>query len=189
MSNFDTLFPTIIYKKDNPNLVSDDLKSLARKICFENGDYEFQSKCISTIRTYQKVLDLPEFQEIKTEIQNSIKEYCEYNKFDMSLDYQITSSWLNYYQPGMYQETHIHHSSFLSGVVYIIGSGMADFYVKSPIMDHQPILPRFECNSEFENYNYETHDGRILLFMSSTFHATRPTPNEKISLSFNVICN
>jgi len=44
MSNFDTLFPTIIYKKDNPNLVSDDLKSLTRKICFENGDYEFQSK-------------------------------------------------------------------------------------------------------------------------------------------------
>ncbi len=88
----------------------------------------------------------------------------------------------------MYQETHIHHNSLLSGVVYIIGSGLADFYVKSPVSDHQPILPDFidERNS-FENYNYETIDGRILLFLSSTFHATRPTDREKISLSFNII--
>ena len=108
-------------------------------------------------------------------------------KFDMNQSYQIKSSWLNYYQPGMYQETHIHHNSLLSGVVYIIGSGLADFYVKSPIVDHQPILPNFQDNNSFENYNYETLDGRILIFMSSTFHATRPTDREKISLSFNII--
>ena len=188
MSNFDTLFPTIIYKKDNPKLISESVKILAKKICFEQGDYAFQSKCISTIKTNNNILELPDFYRIKKAVEESIKEYCKHMKFDMTKTYQIKDSWLNYYQPGMYQETHINHSSLLSGVVYIIGSGLADFYVKSPIMDHQPILPSFQDNNNsFENYNYETLDGRILIFMSSTFHATRPTDREKISLSFNII--
>ena len=187
MKNFDTLFPTIIYKKDNPKLISESAKILAKRICFEQGDYAFQSKCISTIKSNNKILDLPDFYRIRKAVDESIQEYCKYMKFDMTKSYQIRDSWLNYYQPGMYQETHIHHNSLISGVVYIIGSGLADFYVKSPIIDHQSILPEFKNYDEFENYNYETIDGRILLFLSSTFHATRPTDREKISLSFNVV--
>lgn len=186
MRSFDTLFPTIIYRKDNPNLITESTKIISKKICFEQGDYAFQSKCISTVKTNNKILDLPDFHEIKKTVENSILEYCKYMKFDTSKPYQIKDSWLNYYQPGMYQETHIHHNSLISGVIYIIGSGLADFYVKSPIVDHQPILPEFKNYEEFENYNYETKDGRILLFLSSTFHATRPTDREKISLSFNI---
>jgi len=188
MNNFDTLFPTIIYKKDNPKLVSESAKILAKRICFEQGDYAFQSKCISTIKTNNNILEIPDFYRIKKAVEESIKEYCKYMKFDMTKTYQIKDSWLNYYQPGMYQETHMHHNSLISGVVYIVGSGLADFYVSNPFYNQQPILPCYDHKDHsFANYNYETFDGRILLFMSSTLHATRPTNNEKISLSFNII--
>ena len=188
MSNFDALFPTIIYKKDNPKLISESVKILAKRICFEQGDYAFQSKCISTIKTNNNILELPDFYRIKKSVEESIKEYCKYMKFDMNQSYQIKDSCLNNYQPGMYQETHIHHNSLLSGVVYIIGSGLADFYVSNPFYNQQPLLPCFNHeNDSFANYNYETFDGRTLLFMSSTLHATRPTDREKISLSFNVV--
>lgn len=188
MNKFDSLFPTVIYKKDNPKLINDSLKIISKKICFEQGDYAFQSKCISTIKTNNNILELPDFHIIKNEVEESIKEYCKYMKFDMNKSYQIQNSWLNYYQPGMYQESHIHHSSLISGVIYIVGSGLADFYVSSPFYNQQSILPCFNHeNDSFANYNYETFDGRILLFMSSTLHATRPTNNEKISLSFNIV--
>ena len=74
MSNFDTLFPTIIYKKDNPKLISESVKILAKKICFEQGDYAFQSKCISTIKTNNNILELPDFYRIKKAVEESIKE-------------------------------------------------------------------------------------------------------------------
>lgn len=184
--HIDTLFPTTIYTKDCRNLISEDHKTTAKAICFENGDYEFQSKCISTVRSNLNVLEHPRFDKIKNQINSSIKDFAAYLKLDTSKSYEVEESWLNYYQPGMYQEEHIHHGSLISGVIYIIGSGTADFYVKSPLSDMQSILPVFEHNSEFENYNYDTIDGRILLFLSSTKHATRPTDKEKISLSFNI---
>ena len=187
MKKFDCHFPTVIYQKDNPKLISESIKIEAKRICFNQGDYAFQSKCISTIKTNNNILELPDFYRIKKIIEESIQEYCKYMKFDMNKSYQIKDSWLNYYQPGMYQESHIHHNSLISGVLYIIGSGLADFYVSSPFYNQQSLLPTFNHeNDSFANYNYETVDGRILLFMSSTLHATRPTDKEKVSLSFNI---
>jgi|5B_taG_2_1085324.scaffolds.fasta_scaffold111864_1 uncharacterized protein (TIGR02466 family) len=183
----DTLFPTTIYRKDCPRLISESLKITARRICLNEGDYEFQSKCISTVRTNCNILEHPEFFRVRKEITKSIQEYCEYLKLDISRKFRVRESWLNCYQPGMYQEGHIHHNSLISGVLYILGSGTADFYVSSPFYNQQSILPEFkDKNHNFANYNYDTIDGRILLFLSSTQHATRPTDKEKISLSFNI---
>ena len=59
--------------------------------------------------------------------------------------------------------------------------------MSSPFYNQQSILPKFkDKNHSFANHNYDTIDGRILLFLSSTQHATRPTDKEKISLSFNI---
>jgi uncharacterized protein (TIGR02466 family) len=183
----DTLFPTTIYVKDCPRLIKESLKITARRICLNEGKNEFQSQCISTIRTNSNILNHPDFFKVRKEITKSIQEYCEYLKLDMSKPFRVRDSWLNYYQPGMYQENHIHHNSLISGVLYILGSGAADFYVSSPLHNQQSILPEFrDKHHSFENHNYETIDGRILMFLSSTLHATRPTDREKISLSFNI---
>ena len=183
----DSLFPTTVYVNDCRRLVSESLKITAKRICLEKGEHAFQSQCISTINTECNILNHPDFFKVRNQVSKSIEEYCKYLKLDLSKTYRVKESWLNYYRPGMYQENHIHHNSLISGVLYIVGSGVADFYVSSTLANQQPILPTFDHdNHGFQNYNYETLDGRILLFLSSTQHATRPTDKEKISLSFNI---
>ena len=182
------LFPTVIYQKTNKDLVDKNIIKISKKICSNYGKKSFITNCTTTVQTFQDVLNEKEFEEIKSFISNSVLEYCNYLNFDISKNLKVTGSWLNHYNPGEMQELHLHHDSLISGAFYIISSGEADFYVRNPAYNYQPILPVLTEETPYNQNNvvYNTNVGKLILFTSGTFHGTIPTKKERLSLSFNV---
>lgn len=185
------LFPTVVYHKDNSNLITKELKELSKELCHQHGRHSFITKCLTTVDTFDRVLELPEFLNIRNYVIKGISDYIRFMSFDSTKKYKLSGSWLNYYEPGYLQEPHIHHDSMMSGVVYITGSNQKDFYFRSPNLNTQPSLPFIENQTEFNQTDcrYESIDGRLILFMSGSLHGTLPVDVERISLSFNVICD
>lgn len=182
------LFPTVIYQKTDKNLITKNIVKLSKKICLDYGKNSFITNCTTTVETYVDVLNLKEFEKIKEFISNSVLEYCNFLNFDISRGIKVTGSWLNHYNPGELQELHLHHDSLISGSFYIISSGEADFYVRNPSYNYQPILPFLTEENSYNQNNviYTTDVGKLILFTSATFHGTIPTKKERLSLSFNV---
>lgn len=183
------LFPTVIYQKDNENLVNKHIIKISKDICKEYGKNSFITKCLTTVETYGNVLDLPEYEDIRTFIISGISDYVNFMGFDKTKNYKIKGSWLNYYSPGDLQELHIHHDSMISGCFYILASDQKDFYVRNPSYNQQAFLPFVESQNEYnENtVTFKTSTGKLILFMSSCLHGTIQSDKERISLSFNVI--
>ena len=182
------LFPTVIYQKTNKDLIDKSIIKLSKKICSEYGKKSFITNCTTTVQTFQNVLNLEEFEKIKDFIVESILEYYAYLKYDNTKKIKVTGSWLNHYNPGEMQELHLHHDSLISGAFYIISSEEADFYVRNPSYNYQPVLPFIEEETAYNQNDvvYYTNVGKLILFTSGTFHGTIPTRKERLSLSFNV---
>lgn len=185
------LFPTVVYHKDNFDIITKEIKDLSKNICFEYGKHAFITKCLTTVDTFDRVLDLPEFSTIREYVIQGITDYVRFMSFDLTKNYSINGSWLNYYDPGYLQEPHIHHDSMISGVIYITGSNQKDFYFRNTNLYTQPSMPFIEKQTEYNQNDcrYESVDGRLILFMSGALHGTLPVDVERISLSFNVISN
>ena len=182
-----TLFPCHVMYREDKNLVTEDLVSVSRRIIKDNVDTPFYSKCISTIRTKNNVLELPEFANVKQFLGNLIYVYCEQMKIDCSR-LSILHSWLNLYEESGYQDLHNHHDAMISGVFWIKSSEEKDFIFQSPWHFSQPKLPSYTEMNLNNCHNVEINSliGRGMVFMSHMLHRTLPTQSERISLSFNV---
>lgn len=184
------LFPSVIYEDFNETLVNSDLVKLSKNICLKHGKNSFITNCLTTIESkdYGNVLELEEFSEIKSYIIQNICNYINFMKFKTDIDYKFTSSWLNYYCPGDYQELHIHNNNMLSDVFYLIANNEKDFYFRSQLFHQQPILLYNQENNGYNQYNetIETFKGKLLLFMNKYLHGTLPSKKERMSISFNV---
>ena len=185
------LFPTVVYHKDNSNLITKEIKELSKNLCHQYGKHAFITKCLTTVNTLDTILDLPEFLDIRNYAIQGISDYIRFMNFDSTKTYKLNGSWLNYYKPGYLQEPHIHHDSMISGILYITGSNQKDLYFKNPNLNNQPSLPFVEKRTEYNemDYSYESIDGRMIIFMSGSMHGTLPVDCERISLAFNVICD
>jgi hypothetical protein len=183
------LFPSVVYHRDEPKIITNEIKKLSKELCFEYGNQPFITKCLSTVDTYNRVLDLPEFSTIREYVVQGITDYVGFMSFDRTIRYELNGSWLNYYEPGNLQEPHIHHDSMMSGVLYITGSKQEDFYFRSSNYYMQSSLPYLEESTEYNRNDakYQSLDGRLIIFMSGLLHGTLPVGKERISLSFNVI--
>jgi hypothetical protein len=168
------LFPTVVYHKDNSNLITKELKELSKELCHQHGRHSFITKCLTTVDTFDRILELPEFLNIRNYVVQGISDYIRFMSFDSTKTYKLSGSWLNYYEPGYLQEPHIHHDSMMSGVLYITGSNQKDFYFRSPNLNTQPSLPFIENQTEFNQTDcrYESIDGRLILFMSGSLHGS-----------------
>lgn len=191
VASINLLFPTVIYQKDNKNLVSNHIIKASKDICKKYGRDTFITKCTTTVETYENVLDLPEFCNIRTFVINGLSDYINFMGFDKTKNYQIKGSWLNYYNPGDLQELHMHHHSMISGCFYILANEEYDFYVRSSSYNQQALLPFNEIENEYNQHTskFQTTTGKLILFMSSCLHGTIQTEKERISLSFNIIAS
>jgi len=184
------LFPTVIYENYDSTLIDSDLIKFSKNICLKHGKKNFITNCLSTLelKEYENILELKEFCNIKSYIIENIFNYFDFMKFKTDINYQFTSSWLNYYHPGDYQELHIHHNNMISGVFYLIANNEKDFYFRSQLFHQQPILPYNQKDNEYNQYseNIETFGGKLLLFMSGYLHGTLPSKQERMSISFNI---
>jgi len=63
-----------------------------------------------------------------------------------------------------------------------------DFVFQSPYHFYQPITPKYtETNlNNCHTSDYNSLEGRCIIFMSNLMHRTLPATDERISLSFNI---
>lgn len=183
---YNYLFPSlVVYKDFGP--VQDSIIDLSKKLLAEHGEKPFNSPCLSTVHTYPNVLNLPEFTEIKEQIVQVISTYCDIHKIDKDNLYFV-DSWVNSYEEHGYQDLHLHADALLSGVYYLKSEGKKDFLFQSPWHFFQPITPKYvETNlNNCHTADYESKEGRCIIFMSNLMHRTLPAASERISLSFNI---
>lgn len=179
------IFPCSLMHRDS-NLVTKKIVKLSKQLVMDYKDSPFYSKCYSTVRTNDKILDIPEFCDIKSFLNDLLLTYCESLHIN-STNIEITGSWLNYYEKGGYQDLHNHQNSMISGVLWVKTDNTRDFVFQAPYHFMQPINPPYTTVNEINCVNYEIDSlvGRGLVFMSNMLHRTLPTENERISLAFN----
>ena len=181
------VFPVPMLERDSDGLVTPELIDCAKQILNQHGDNPFYSPCKSTVRTFGTVLELPEFQHLKTFVVECVATYCDFAKIDKT-NLMFSGSWLNEYQTNGYQDLHTHEDSVLSGCVYLKAHGVKDFITQAPWHFFQPSYPKHTeiTTQNCHNLEYETVTGRCFIFPSHLMHRTLPTAQERISLSFNV---
>jgi uncharacterized protein (TIGR02466 family) len=100
----------------------------------------------------------------------------------------ISSSWVNYFKPGQFEERHQHYPHFISGVYYLRTNGHdgdLHFYAPSTAM--------FAINDDttpltFKIAKYPPKEGRIILFPSWVEHSVgmNKTQDTRVSIAFNI---
>jgi uncharacterized protein (TIGR02466 family) len=182
------LFPTCIVYSDNANLVNAEMVEFAKTQSKEHAASPFIGNCVSTLTTLHQILELDIFSEVKKEIVKSLNYYCTINHIDNTDVLYITTSWINYYDKGGYQDLHLHPHSLLSGIFYLKAESKKDLYFQAPWHFFQPI-PAKVSKTTLENssiLNYESKVGRCYIFPSHLMHQTTPAESERISIAFNI---
>jgi uncharacterized protein (TIGR02466 family) len=183
----DRLFPCTVIYKDFDIVDHDKIIDLSKQIVTEHGASPFYSPCTSTVGIKSDILELPEFVNIKQQVMTVISAYVNEHKID-SKGLTLFDSWLNHYDVHGYQDLHHHPGSVLSGVYYIKSAGLRDFSFQAPWHFHQGMYPNYlETNLDnAHNVEYDSKEGRCMVWMSNMMHRTIPATQERISLSFNV---
>jgi len=183
---YNLLFPSLVVYKDFGS-IEQSIVDQSKKILKTYNDKPFNCPCLSTVSTYSNVLDLPEFDIIKKQIVQTIEFYCDFMKINKNNLY-FSDSWLNLYDEHGYQDLHAHSDSLLSGVYYLQSSGEKDLIFQAPYHFFQAINPKYdEINlTNCHSADYNSTEGRCVVFMSHLMHRTLPATKERISLSFNI---
>lgn len=186
--SIDYLFPSIVLQK-HFGTVDKKIIDVSRDILKMCDERPFYGKCTSTVGVsgYNQILDHPAFEEIRNQVTVLVNVLLDVLKISVD-EIKIIDSWLNHYNPGEYQDLHMHHGSIISGVYWIESAGEKDFIVQSPWHIQQPIIPNYKEKNlvNAHNVEYNSVPGTGTVFMSHTLHQTCPSSKERISLSFNV---
>jgi len=184
----DRLFPSTVIYKDfiikNHNQIIDLSKQLIDE--YDNNPFRY-GYCRATVNTKKDILEMPEFSHIKDQILTVISAYVSNKKISVD-NLHLTESWLNSYDVHGYQDLHSHPGSVLSGVYYIKSPGNRDLSFQAPWHFFQGVYANCTENN-FENahnMDYESKEGRCMVWMSHLMHRTIPATSERISIAFNV---
>jgi len=138
--------------------------------------------------TEQKILDYPEFQEIKNFIIENIEKYFNDIISADNITPYITNSWINLSKEGSQHHKHTHANSVLSGVYYLEADNKSDaitFYKSK--YDQIKIYPKFYNLYNSDSWIIPVQTGDLLLFPSYFEHGVDVCKSKKrISLAFNV---
>ena len=144
----------------------------------------------------RRLLDRPSLATLKKQIQEKINDYV-YNVIgaDNSLQWEITTSWVNRAKFGEYHASHWHSNSIISGVLYLKvdeKSGSICFHKAHNWHNLFGNTFKFDSN-KLTNYNSDTllfspKTFDILLFPSTLAHSVPPNESteDRFSLAFNV---
>ena len=183
----DRLFPSAVVYKDFTVPNQDNIIKVSKQILDQYDSKPFYSPCRSTVHTKADILKMPEFLEIQKQITSVISVYVTEHNIDVNR-LTLVDSWLNQYDIHGYQDLHHHPASILSGVYYIKSKGNKDFSFQAPWHFHQGVIPEYtkQTLDNCHNVEYESKEGRCMVWMSHLMHRTMPATHERISLSFNV---
>ena len=100
---------------------------------------------------------------------------------------EITSMWGNLLHEGADHSPHTHSNNILSGVYYLKSGSPIQFFDPRP--QASVMIPKKKTNTKY-NCNIIQLDSTVdtaLFFPSWLMHWVPPTPNERISVSWNVL--
>jgi len=97
----------------------------------------------------------------------------EINKF-LKKPFMITSSWINVYEKGGYQEFHYHVEE------NILKQGAGVFYLTDDNSDIE-----FAIFPEDIRYSHKPKLGELIVFDSNLYHRVKDSKKERMSLAFN----
>jgi uncharacterized protein (TIGR02466 family) len=139
----------------------------------------------------QRLLDTPEFKDVKQEIEILTKEYVV-NQGHIVDEVKISSSWGNTLTKGQPISVHQHPNSYVSGVLYLTKG--------SPLHFHNPLqtedLFTFRPNVQWDADNIHTwqvmhlnpEPGSMFLFPSKlNHHVEHNETNYRYSIAFNTL--
>lgn len=187
------LFPQGAVSQYNFDYYKFDL-TLLDKIEIDN---ERDGVLFSEVKSWREgsILDRPEFDEIKQFCLHSIKHHVETVEKLYYEDFWISSSWLNFCQPGGKQEYHTHGNAVLSGCFYLsVTKDQPGLTFKKQRIDAGPHLIFGEVGNnsyktEIVEIKVRTND--LLLFSPNLMHGYEKnnTQETRISIAFNVLVN
>lgn len=141
------------------------------------------------------ILDQPEFAEIKDFCLHWIKHHLEVVEKYYYEDFWISSSWLNFCQPGGHQDYHTHGNSVLSGCFYLaVYPGQPGLTFKKQRIDAGPHLVFGETGDnsyKVESVEFKVRTNDLLIFSPQLMHGydKNNTDETRISIAFNVLVN
>lgn len=136
------------------------------------------------------ILDKPEFQDIKSFIQEAIDKYMkEIEKTNQDVSIYLTQSWLNYTDASQQHPNHIHPNSYISGVLYMnVQEGLDSIMFHKPLSAINLKVDHVELNRFTEEvHRFPVKTGLLVLFPSHLQHGvlTNAADHSRISLAFN----
>ena len=144
------------------------------------------------------ILNRPEFAKLKKEVMDHVNTYLyEVIGVDNTLDWYMTTSWVNKAEPGEYHGAHFHSNALVSGVFYLKVNPKSGAICFHKAVDHINVFPNLICveYGPQTDYNAKTlattpNQYDILLFPSILTHSVlaNESQEDRYSLAFNVFC-
>ena len=184
MATWESIFPTPLMRSNIGRDFTDNERNFLHKLPAAPHEKFSYIRSADT-----RVLDAPEMQAIRSIVSLHVNEYArKVISAHPRHEFYITQSWVNYLQPGLSIDRHMHSNSLISGVLYIQAKREVDrvcFYRNS----FAQILVSAD---QFNIYNAlsvccPVGVGDLIFFPSALFHDVGPTTGShtRVSLAFN----
>ena len=186
------IFPTGIVKQyDAPRPFMQTLD--LTKFTFE----KFGGQTKLRTQKYNNILLHPEFDEVRTFIEESAKDFLDN---EMQMDYEeffITDSWLNISAKGGYQKIHNHSNSIISGTLYLKSEDdHPPLTFKKQKMEFEPFISlaehyRIGNPNTAHELSFPCTQDTMLVFNSYLYHGhdASQIESERIGLAWNGLVN
>ena len=186
------IFPTGIVKQyDAPRHFMQTLD--LTKFTFE----KFGGQTKLRTQKYNNILLHPEFDEVRTFIEESAKDFLDN---EMQMDYEeffITDSWLNISAKGGYQKMHNHSNSIISGTLYLKSEeGHPPLTFKKQKMEFEPFISlgehyRMGNPNTAHELSFPCTQDTMLVFNSYLYHGhdASQVESERVGLAWNGLVN
>jgi len=146
------------------------------------------------VSTDFKILNTKKLKKLKSKINNVIKKYTE-DYLKISNKFKITCSWVMKHVKNDFAQTHVHHNSIISGVLYLqTKKGVGDLIFDREGTRHNFLSETFAFD-RIENTDlnapqllFNTDPGVLYMFPSNLSHYTLPMPfdnYERLCLVFD----
>jgi len=184
MATWESIFPTPLMRSNIGRDFTDNERNFLHKLPAAPHEKFSYIRSADT-----RVLDAPEMQAIRSIVSLHVNEYArKVISAHPRHEFYITQSWVNYLQPGMSIDRHMHSNSLISGVLYVQARQEVDricFYRNN-------FAQVLVSDDQFNIYNAlsiccPVGVGDLILFPSALFHDVGRTTgaHTRISLAFN----
>lgn len=187
--NILSLFPVPLYTSK----IDHDYKSIVDQIV--NIEFREMPEGGGKISVSKQILEQDFLKNLKTKIENHLKNFTSKCLLTVDCEFYIKSSWIIKMEKENYSKGHIHGNSLLSGVIYLqsdFESSLLNFTRDSKYNNLFPssLVPNF---AEYNPYNSDiytgtTETGRIYIFPSNLMHNVPPHKSNQVRYSLSFDC-